>query len=147
MSNIHETARRVLAFMRAGAALDRDGYTANTIMGPDADLRALCAHLAAVAPGCIMVREVSPPNVLDLHIGSMYLAIHNPAPACYRHREGVTDTWEARGAAGAELLRLAEATSVDDIRRDRETPAPSPEALARHQPAAGIPVDGEEPAA
>ena len=136
---LRDAARRIVEYMRLGASLDEHGYSADAIVTPNADVRRLCAHLAAVAPSCITVRDESPSNVMHIVIDDdgeglgADLCIHNPAPSCYRHRDGVTDTREGRRAAGRELLRLA-AGEEPDLARARE----------RHVPHPSIPTDGEE---
>jgi hypothetical protein len=134
--SIHDTARDVLAFMRAGAALDATGYAAETVLAPTPDLRALCAHLASVAPASLTVySDQDPPNALRARVGLMCISVHRAAPACFRHRGGVVGTWDGEEAAGAELLRLASIDAPDLTR-----------ARANHQPHPAIPVDGERAA-
>jgi hypothetical protein len=156
--SISDTARSILSLLRHGASFDRDGYYSESILNPNDDVRTLCAHLVSVAPGCIRLRDDGQPaNVTALRVvgddyQSVSLCVHNAAPSCYRHRDGVDTSpmahLDAQDAAGRELVRLAAISPAEQIAADRAAYRPDlSTARANHQPAAGIPVDGEERAA
>lgn len=132
---LRDTARALLAFMRAGAALESDGRATPAIVRPTDEVKRLCARLAATNPECITVHDAAEPvfNVLRLEVDNVSLTIHHAAPTCFRHRDGVKGTHHGEVIAGRDLVQLA-AGEEPDLARAR----------AAHVPANGIPVDGEE---